>query len=409
MNMDLNNYHVLVLDGQWRQTLSVTRSLGRRGIKVLVGDSSRIAISKFSRYCVESITYPDPVRNPDNFIEFLIRFLRHKKIDLVIPASEITVELLSIHKSKLAEFTKIPLADHDIVVNALDKSLTFEKAIKEGIPCPRTYTIENESEISTLADKLEYPVIIKPRRSTGALGYREIYSRSDFVKEYMEVHNDFPFPLVQERIPDGGGKFSASAVFNEKGELTASFLNKQLRQFPYDAGAVTYTCSIRDDSILNHGIRLLSSLNWYGVAEVEFKVDPRDRLPKLLEINPRFWGMVEASVCSGMDLPYHVFAMSVLNDRTNYSEYRVGQYLRWLFPGEMLHFISNPERSKISKDFFNFFDKNTKYYILSKDDPLPILGVFLVSIVGIFIDDEIRASMKKFFAGSLRRLTRKNG
>ena len=403
--MEQDRYYVLVLDGQWKQVLSITRSLGRKGIEVLVGDSSKIALTKFSKYCAEAITYPDPLRYPDEFIEFLLHLVQQRRIDLIIPASEITVELLSIHKSKFEEFTKIPLADYEIVVQALDKSLTFRTAIELGIPCPKTYFVEDVSQISPLADRIEYPVIIKPRRATSALGYKEVFSKDDFLKQYWTVHKSFRFPIVQEFIPDGGGKYSFSAIFDARGDVKASFVHEYLRQFPYHAGVGTYARSVKNDSVLNYGIQLLKALNWYGVAEVEFKMDPRDHLPKLLEINPRFWGMCEMAVSSGMDLPCHLFKMVVQNDRTNYTEYRCGQYLRWLLPGEVLHFISNPNRGKISKDFFNFFDKNTKYYIISKDDPLPILGVMILSFLGIFINKEIYLLMKQLFNSFFEKFT----
>ena len=394
--MDLDKYNVLVLDGQWKQALSITRSLGRKGISLTVGDTSRIALSKFSKYCLHSITYPDPERFPEEFIRFLLHVVQQKKIDLVIPASDLTVEFLSRHKSEFEKFTKIPVPDYEIVRKALDKSLTFKTAIEAGIPCPRTYFIEDISEISQLADELKYPIIIKPRRATGALGYKEIFTKDNFVKEYLAVHKLFPYPIVQDFIPDGGGKYSFSAIFDELGNVKASFVHEYLRQFPYNAGVGTYARSVKKDAVLKYGLQLLKALNWYSIAEVEFKVDPRDNLPKLLEINPRFWGMCASAVCSGMDLPYYLFEMVVLNVRTNYSKYRSGQYLRWILPGEILHFISNPKRREILRNFFNFRDKDTKYYIISKDDPLPILGVLIVSFIGIFINREIYLLMKQF-------------
>ena len=390
-------YYVLVLDGQWRQVLSVTRSLGKRGIRVIVGDTSRIAIGKFSRYCHETLTYPDPVADPDAFVAFLLKFVRQRRIDLIIPASEPTVELLARHKSVLENYTRIPLPDYEIVKKALDKALTFKAAIRAGVPCPKTWFIENEAEAVSLADDLEYPVIIKPRRATGALGYQEVFSKDAFVRTYEAVHRTFPLPLVQEFIPDGGGKYSCGPIFNAQGGLKATFVHNYLRQLPCNAGVGTLACSIRNDAVLESALRLLRALNWYGVAEVEFKTDPRDGLPKLLEINPRFWGMSQVAVCAGMDLPYHLFAMTVLNDQTPCSVYREGQYLRWMIPGDILHFITNPDRKKIARDFFRFFDKNTSYYIISKDDPLPVLGVFIVSFIGVFVNEEIKMAMKKLF------------
>ena len=86
-----NNGCVLVLDGQWRHALSVTRSLGKRGIKVVVGSISKVALSKFSRYCYSRIIYPDPLKFPDDFIEYLKRFLEQEKVDLIIPNEDFTV------------------------------------------------------------------------------------------------------------------------------------------------------------------------------------------------------------------------------------------------------------------------------------------------------------------------------
>ena len=47
----------------------------------------------------------------------------------------------------------------------------------------------------------------------------------------------------------------------------------------------------------------MRALNWKGIAMVEWKVDPRDGRPKLMEVNPRFWGSLELAVRSGVDFP----------------------------------------------------------------------------------------------------------
>ncbi|HMK52967.1 MAG TPA: hypothetical protein VK551_10720, partial [Thermodesulfobacteriota bacterium] len=42
--------------------------------------------------------------------------------------------------------------------------------------------------------------------------------------------------------------------------------------------------------------------------------------------------------------------------------------------GDILHFLNNPNRLHLHPSFFHFFDPDTSYDIISKDDPLPILG-----------------------------------
>jgi hypothetical protein len=52
----------------------------------------------------------------------------------------------------------------------------------------------------------------------------------------------------------------------------------------------------------------------------------------------------------------------------------VGKRVRWLLLGDLLHFFDNPHRFHLDPSFFDFFDRDTFYDVLSKDDPLPFLG-----------------------------------
>jgi len=47
---------------------------------------------------------------------------------------------------------------------------------------------------------------------------------------------------------------------------------------------------------------------------------------------------------------------------------------RWLLPGDILHFLFNKNRFNLNPSFFNFYDENIYYDILSKEDPGPVLG-----------------------------------
>ena len=51
---------VFVTDGDERPALAITRSLGRRGVSVLVGEERPVSLASSSRYCVRHVTYPSP-------------------------------------------------------------------------------------------------------------------------------------------------------------------------------------------------------------------------------------------------------------------------------------------------------------------------------------------------------------
>jgi predicted ATP-grasp superfamily ATP-dependent carboligase len=375
---------ILVLDGEWRHSLSVTRSLGKKGLNVVVGSDSRIALSKFSKYCTKKLVYPKPRSYPNEFIKYLVNIIKRERFDLIIPHDDYTVELISKNLAKFEQITKVPYKEYTTVSKALDKAETMKVAIENGIPCPKTYFIEDLDEVMEVSGRLKYPVIIKPRKGTGAIGISKVNSKSELKQIYKKIHAVFPYPIIQEFIPGPDMKLNLCAILNEKSEVKASFTMEYLRLYPHDGGVGTYARSIKNDTVRHYGIKVLKALKWYGIAQVEFKYDFRDRLPKIFEINPRFWGMTEMAVCSGLDLPYILYKMIVCGDNTTYNDYKEEQYLRWFLPGEILHFITNPDRFKLKNDFFKFHRKNLHYCIISKDDPLPISALMINALKAVF-------------------------
>ena len=61
-------------------------------------------------------------------------------------------------------------------------------------------------------------------------------------------------------------------------------------------------------------------------------------------------------------------------------EYERDVYARWLFPGDLLHFLKNPNRLRMKPSFFWFFGPNLYYDILSLADPAPALGIMIESL-----------------------------
>jgi predicted ATP-grasp superfamily ATP-dependent carboligase len=107
---------------------------------------------------------------------------------------------------------------------------------------------------------------------------------------------------------------------------------------------------------------------------VEFKVDPRDGIPKLMEVNPRFWGSLQLAIYSGVDFPNLILKMAMGEEVAPVMEYQAGKRCRWLLFGDILHYLNNPNRFQMKPSFFDFFDPKTCYDIISRDDPLPVLG-----------------------------------
>jgi len=377
---------VFVTDGQWRKTLAVVRSLGKKGIEVTVGENTRFATSLFSKYATKRVIYPSSRTKPDVFVEFLINELKQDPYDILFPMEEDTLLLIAKNKDRFSRLTYLLIPDCEKIEFARNKKNIIQKAQELDIPCPKTWFIGHIGEVERIAKTIQYPVVIKPQISFGSYGIKRAINEEELISKYKEAHKIYPLPLVQESIPQEGEAFGVSALFNKDSELRAVFVHKRLREYPVTGGPSTLRESVKNPKIQELGLRLLKALNWIGVAMVEFKVDPRDGEPKLMEVNPRFWGSLQLAILSGVDFPYLIYRMVKEGDIKPVLDYKIGVRCRWMFPGDFLHFFSNLRRFRWTPGFFNF---RTNYDVLSLRDLGPTLGRAL-SVYSLLSQKEMR-------------------
>ena len=381
---------VFVTDGHWRKTLAVVRSLGRKGIPITVGESTIIATSFFSKYCSRRVIYPSPIRDPDGFLNYLRRELA-RGYRVIFPMEEVTLLLLARHRDLFDPLAFLPIPSYEKIQFVRDKEKLLKFAMERGIPCPRTFFFRTPEEVKT--SRVRLPAVVKPRIGSGAFGVHYVNEGQDLLAAYLAVHQKYPFPLVQERIPREGDSFGVSVLFDESSKVKAAFVHRRLREYPISGGPSTLRESVLYPELLEMGLSLLRALDWFGVAMVEFKMDPRDNTPKLMEVNPRFWGSLQLGIFSGVDFPYLMYRMAKGERFKSVLTYEVGRRCRWFLPGDLFHFFRNPYRFHLSPPFFEFFNQNTCYDIISSEDPWPVLGRVLTLLTLLYDRD-----MRRFLA-----------
>lgn len=366
--------NVLVTDGHFRKTLAVVRSLGRKGISVTVGERTFLNTSFLSKYCARRLIYPSPRRSPDQFVEFLLTEIKKNRYHCLFPMEEETLLLLAKHHSEVSQHTYLLSPDLKKIEFVRDKRNLIQFAEAHGIPTPKTYYSPPTLAPPPWGGGEGEGYVIKPRISSGAFGIVYVKEKGDLICSYQRVHERYPFPIIQEWVPDGGGTFGFAALFDEASNIKAAFIHKKLRMYPVQGGPSTLREGVEHPQIMELGLSLFKLLNWVGVGMAEFKVDPRDGVPRLMELNPRFWGSLQLAIISGVDFPYLILKMARRESFEPVLHYEAGKRCRWLLLGDILHFLNHPNRFHLHPSFFHFFDPNTSYDIISKDDPLPLLG-----------------------------------
>jgi predicted ATP-grasp superfamily ATP-dependent carboligase len=378
---------VFITDGHWRKALAAARALGRRRIPVTVGESTWLATASFSRHCARRVVYPSAALTPNRFVEFLEHDLRAHPQRMLLPMEDATIGLAARHRDCLNRLTYLPVVAAPVLERAQRKDQILALARELGIPTPHTFVVHGWEQLENLKSELPYPVVIKPRTGAGAVGVAYAHNAEQLVALYRRIHRRFAWPLVQERIPKEGAGIGASFLIDEAGRVQASFVHRRLREYPLSGGASTLRESFRHDEIRDMAAQLLKALDWFGVAMVEFKIDPRDGRPKLMEINPRFWGSLALAIHAGVDFPCLLYRLARGERFAPVTRYRLGVQCRWLLPGDLLHFIHHPARHRLMPEFFRFRRPGLHYDIVSLRDPLPTIARLLTPLTFMYDAD----------------------
>lgn len=323
--------NVLLTDARLRTCLYITRSLGKKGLNVFTGESAWLSphfadptkvLSFRSKFCKGFFFYPHPA-DSSSFISYMAELA--KNFDALIPISENTIIPICKNSEK---FTNILLPQFQDLEIALDKKKVVNLCLKLGIPVPQTFYPNNQAELEKLSEKLNYPVIVKWRReSIGYPRYRICYSKNDLLQKYKAMRKIQGNPIIQELIEGFGTGFFA--LFDKNHRLKAYFIHRRIREYPISGGPSACCASFWNKEVIKYGLKLLKALKWVGIGMVEFKFDSRDGVPKVMEINPRFWGSLPLAILSGVDFPYLLFKLIIGEDFPPVLQYKLNVKCRF--------------------------------------------------------------------------------
>lgn len=372
----------LVLDAEGQSSLAVMESLVRQGYAVTAGSYKPINMGFFSRYPSRRVLYPSPQAEPQAFVQRLLELVRERRYDFVFPIDDYSSELVSRHKQSLIPFAGVPVVDFDVFVQGRDKSLTLKCARDHGVPHPAT-RYPDEEEIGEIAASVVYPVLVKPNISNGARGISLVSKADDLEPAYRAIKAHYGECHVQQYIPKGGLQYKADLFVGGDQQLKAGIVYSKLRYYPINGGSSVVNRTVAHPEIIGHAATLLRAMNWRGFADFDFITDPRDGVPKLMEINPRIPNCFRITQAAGIDFAGMIARRAMGEESAKVDGYRTGVYLRYL-PLDVLWFLQSPERFRAQPSFFQFFGKDLHDQIISLRDPGPLLGFCLDNVMALF-------------------------
>jgi len=296
--------------------LGIARNLGRHGIPV-VGVSSRPhtpgAPSRFSRHLVA----PDSETQSEELVAFLLEQRRAENGPAVLfPSRDQDIFFIERHRDRLTQRFIFSQPSGDALDRIMDKDRLATHARSVGIASPRTWKVRSEAELERIRAEIAFPAVLKPvvaarwrhAEAWEAAGQRKGARTSDFpslLDAYRRIAAHVPEALVQEWVPGAEDQFYVyGTYFDRAGRHAAGFTANKLLQYPPEFGLGCLVRTADDPDVEALSIRLLESLGFRGIAEVEWKRNPATGKLTLIEINPRHWDQHELGTRSGVNLTY---------------------------------------------------------------------------------------------------------
>lgn len=296
----------IILGGE-ANALSVARSLARLGVGVYAMGDAESVVSR-SRCC----QWIRP-RIEGGLEASWARWLLGEESDelkgaVVLACGDAGIRVLARNRQTLLERFILDESNPAAQLAMLDKVTTYQNALAAGVPTPKFWVIESRQQVLDLRDQLVFPLIVKPRIS-------HVFEEK-FGKKYLNAP-DFEQVLagvdaaaaagvevlLMEWIPGPDTRLCSYFTYlTEDGTPLFHFTKRIIRRHPAGMGPACYHITDWIPQLVEPSLKLFRHVGLRGLANVEYKQDPRDGAYKIIECNARFVASNALVASAGFDL-----------------------------------------------------------------------------------------------------------
>ncbi|MDO5980420.1 ATP-grasp domain-containing protein [Flavivirga spongiicola] len=366
---------VLIPDGESHLLRLVINCLAiNNDIQIYVMTNKKISEMRFSRYVYKYI-YVSKKHDEFQWINSINDIVKKYNIDLVVPIFEAGIQKMIENKKFLDCPKKICLLpSYESLTIAGDKGLLYKHLKKLKLPCTKSIIVQAGDSLPVLPSDFSFPMLVKPVKGFGGgMGINKFASEKELVA-YFERSNFQYDHIVQSYIK--GYDICCNVLCNQ-GSILAYTIQKDSFLKNGEFSPQISIDFVEEDELITTSKQLIKSLNWSGIANIDFRFNESDNSFKVLEINPRFWVNTEASVLAGVNFP-NLLCLASLNRKVEIQKARLISCLN--LKGLARQISINPMFAFRVKYIIN----NTPFKFAVKD-PLPMIYKYALRIKNLII------------------------
>jgi D-aspartate ligase len=365
--------------------LAIMRSLGGLGVRLYGVDEDRHSAGFLSCYCRGKYLMHYDEQREEEYLKYVIRLGKQLgERTILIPTSDELSLFVAKYSDQLCEYFLSPRNEHTLVSELISKEGMYHLARKHAVPTPYTVFPKKLDEVLAYVGEAKFPVMLKGiygNRLQTRTGKKMVVVHS--IKELVEMYKvledpDLPNLMIQEYIPGGDDQiYIFNGYFNEKSECLVAFTGNKIRQFPVHVGCASLGVCSWNETVADITTGFMRSIGYKGILDIGYRLDPRDGLYKVLDINPRIGQAFRLFVAeNGMDVVRSLYLDLTGQHQINPIISKEGR--RWIIEDfdliSSLHYFQ--EGTLKFSDWLWSFRRLEEGAWFSLKDPLPFLVMF---------------------------------
>lgn len=226
--------------------------------------------------------YQVPLALDDNYEAELIRIIKQKAIQCVIPIHDVEVKKIAELAIKFPDLTFWAVNNPDIISKCNDKKAINSFLAQHDIVVPEMYpTVES----------IKFPTLYKPNEGVSSKGIQIITNVAE-LNSNLDLNNGFLQRMVK------GVEYTVDCYSSYHDDFFNCCVRKRI-ETKEGISTKGETVSFPELASLSKNIHLL--LNYKGASNIQFIIE--DGVPYFIEINPRFSGAGILSYHAGLNSP----------------------------------------------------------------------------------------------------------
>lgn len=295
---------VLVL-GDYRQTVTVVRSLARAGYSITLGTDDARSSTALSRYVSRTWRYDGAC--PARFLDQLEARLRSEQPGFVFTVGETPLRRLIGEAARFEGLATFVNPAPATVARCFDKRWVYEAAGRLSVPSLPWRAFDDAQAWRRAAREMGFPIVVKRKDSSSQVrGRKALILPGPEALEALLAETasdpDAASLVLQKFAP---GRRHNCHIAAADGRLIAYFQQKVLRtDEPDGTGIGVAGVSVAPSAALREYCeRLTRSLSYTGIGCIQFMVDERTGSVALLEFNARMDSTAALPYQLGYDFP----------------------------------------------------------------------------------------------------------